>query len=132
MLIVTNWLNILVDRGENKGYVIEAKYDLATTYLDTLVLFFIDRDFFFMARQPPVVQRLLIVEASRSHSDRLLTRDIHAPGGIRNKRAAEDPHLRPAAAGIGTVDGDASMNSSCGLKRIYPSTGLRTTCFSHR
>jgi hypothetical protein len=24
MLIETNWLNMLVDRGENKGYVIQA------------------------------------------------------------------------------------------------------------
>jgi hypothetical protein len=38
MLIETNWLNMLVDRGENKGYVIQAaQYDLATAYLDTLI-----------------------------------------------------------------------------------------------
>jgi hypothetical protein len=61
--------------------------------------------FFFMAQQPIVVRGPLIVEALRSHSHTphsvglLLTRDIHAPGGIRShnpsKRAAADPHLRP-------------------------------------
>ena len=45
------------------------KYDLATAYLDTFVLFFIDGDFLFMAQQPLVDQGLLIVEASRSCSD---------------------------------------------------------------
>ena len=73
-----------------------------------------------MAQQPPVGQGLLIVEASRSHSDTpqsvgLLWKkdqmqrhvpdntrqktDIHAPGGIRirnpSKRVAADPRLRP-------------------------------------
>jgi hypothetical protein len=97
MLIETNWLNMLVTSFEL------SKYDLAN--LDTLVLFFIDGIFFFLARQPLVGQGLLIVEASRSLSDTpysvglLLTRDIHAPGWIRSrnpsKRAAADPHLRP-------------------------------------
>jgi hypothetical protein len=79
--------------------------------------------FFSMAQQPLVGQGLLIIEASRSHSDtphsvghsgrvisptqrplsdnaqHLQETDIHAPGGIRthnpSKRAAEDPLLRP-------------------------------------
>jgi hypothetical protein len=74
--------------------------------------------------QPPVGQGLLIIEASRSHSDihytvgrtpldegsaphrdlylttqTLYKTNIHAPGGIRthdpSKRAAADPSLRP-------------------------------------
>jgi hypothetical protein len=53
----------------------------------------------------------------------LLTRDIHAPGGIRirnpSKRAAADPQLDRAAIGIGTVDGGANMNNSRERKRIY-------------
>jgi len=72
-----------------------------------------------MAQQPLVSQGLLIIEASRSHSDTphldecpaqrrgfyLTThnihkrQDIHAPGGIRarypSKRTAADPRLRP-------------------------------------
>jgi hypothetical protein len=103
MLIETNWLNMLAERGENKVTSFKlTKYDLATAYLDTLVLVL---GFFFMAQQPIGGQGLLIVEASRSHSDTphsvglLLTRDIHAPGGIRSrnpsKREAADPHLRP-------------------------------------
>ena len=78
--------------------------------------------FFTMTQQPPVGQGLLIVEASRSHSDapqsvRLLwtsdkpnpetftwkrttlTRDMQAPDGIRthnlSRRAAAHPCLRP-------------------------------------
>ena len=39
-LMETNWLNMLVDRGENKVTSFKlTKYVLATTYLDTLVLF---------------------------------------------------------------------------------------------
>ena len=81
-----------------------------------------------MAQQPIGGQGLLIVEASRSHSDTphsvglLLTRDIHAPGGIRShspsKRAAADPQLDRAAIGIGAVEGDANMNNSRERKRI--------------
>jgi hypothetical protein len=77
-----------------------------------------------MAQQPPVGQSLLIIEASRSHSDTPHTRwdssgrvislmqrplpdttqhsqetDINVPGGIRthnlNKRTVADPRLRP-------------------------------------
>jgi hypothetical protein len=47
--------------------------------------------------------------------------------------ASERPQthaLDRAATRIGTVDGYANMNNSCGRKRIYPSTGLRATCFS--
>jgi hypothetical protein len=51
--------------------------------------------------------------------------DIRAPGGIRTR----NPSKR-AATGIGTIDGDANMNNGGGRKRMYPSTGLRTTCFS--
>jgi hypothetical protein len=76
---------------------------------------------FIMAQKTLVGQGLLIIEASRSHSDTphsvgllwtsnrpdaetstwkhtTLTRDLHAPGGIRthnpSKRAAADPQLR--------------------------------------
>jgi len=76
-----------------------------------------------MAQQPLVGQGLLIVEASRSHSDTphsvgllwtsdqpdaetstsqhpTLTRDIHVPSGIRtrnrSKRAAADPRFKTA------------------------------------
>jgi hypothetical protein len=45
------------------------KYDLATTYLDTLVLFSLKGIIYSMARQPIVGQGLLIVKASRSHSE---------------------------------------------------------------
>jgi hypothetical protein len=45
------------------------KYDLATAHLDTLVSFLLTGIFFSIARQPLVGQGLLIVNASRSHSD---------------------------------------------------------------
>jgi len=75
-----------------------------------------------MAQEPPVVQGIFTVEASRTHSDtlhsvgllwmsdqsdaetstwqsRTLTRDIHAPGGIRtrnpSRRATTNPCLWP-------------------------------------
>jgi len=81
-----------------------------------------------MAQQPPVGQGLLIIDASRSHSDTphsvgllwtsdrpdaetstwqhtVLTRDIHAFSGIRTRNPrnlpAADPYLNRAATGIG-------------------------------
>ena len=86
---------------------------------------------FFMAQQPLVGQGLVIIQASRSHSDtphsvRLLftsdrseaqtstwqhttlTRDIFVPGGIRtsntSKQAVANPRIRPRAyTGIGEL-----------------------------
>jgi hypothetical protein len=40
------------------------KYDLATSHLDTLVLFSLKGVFYFMAQQPLVGQGPLIIEAS--------------------------------------------------------------------
>ena len=135
------------------------KYDLATACLDTLVLLSLKKIFYSMARQPIVGQDLLIVEASRSPSapphsvGRLWTSvqpdaatatytthhthkkqtSMPQAGFEASIPASERPQthaLDRAATGIGTVDGDANMNNSCGRKRIYPSTGLRATCFS--
>ena len=51
MLIETNWLNMLVDRSENKVTSFKlTKYVLATTYLDTLVLFPLKGILYSMAR----------------------------------------------------------------------------------
>jgi hypothetical protein len=135
------------------------KYDLATTYLDTLVLFSLKGIFYSMVRQPIVDQGLLIVEASRSHthtthsvgllwtSDQpdaqtatYKTHNTHKrqtsmpPAGfepaIPTSERPQTHALDGATTGIGIVDGDAHMNNSGGRKRIYPSTGFRATCFS--
>jgi hypothetical protein len=47
------------------------KYDLATAYLDTLLSFLLTEIYFFFSivRHPLVGQGLLIIDASRSHSD---------------------------------------------------------------
>jgi hypothetical protein len=130
MLIETNWLNMLVDADENKGYAIQAdKYDLATTYLDTLVLLFIGGDiFFFMVQQPLVGQGLFIVKASRSHADTphsvrlLLTETSMTLAGFDAAiPASEWPQTHTfdrAAIGIGSLDGDANMYISRERKRI--------------
>jgi hypothetical protein len=82
MLIENNWLNMLVHRSENKGYIIQAhQVWFGNRVPGHLGIVFIDGEIFSIARQPPVVQDLLIIEASRSHSDTphsvglLLTRD---------------------------------------------------------
>jgi len=42
MLIEPDWLNMLVERGENKVTSFKlAKYDFAAAYLDTLVLLYL-------------------------------------------------------------------------------------------
>jgi hypothetical protein len=102
--------------------------------------------FFFMAQQPLLGQGLLIIEASRSHSDTahlvglLWTsdkpvaeistdntqhsqeRDIHAPGQIRtrnpSKRAAAAPRLRPRGRWDRHSFPNTKVNS---LKRKYSS-----------
>jgi hypothetical protein len=46
MLIETNWLNMLVDRGENKGYVIQADQVWFGNHIPGHpgIVFFIDED----------------------------------------------------------------------------------------
>jgi hypothetical protein len=112
-----------------------------------------------MAREPIVGQGLLIVEASRSHSDTphpvgllwtsdqsdaeaatYTTHNTHKretsllsagfEPAIPTSERPQTHTLDRAATGLGTVDGDANMNNDGGRQRIYPSTGLRATCFS--
>jgi hypothetical protein len=118
MLIETNWLNILVDRGEKNVTSFKlAKCDLATAHLGII---FIEGDVLFHGATALVEKGLLIIEASRSHSDTphsvgllwtsgqpdagtatytSLAIDFHTPGRTRThnprKREAADPRVRP-------------------------------------
>jgi hypothetical protein len=160
MLIETNcltcwWIGVKTKVASFKL----TKYDLATTYLDTVVSFSLKGIFYSMARQPIVGQGLLIIEASRSYSctphsvgllltsgqpdaetDTYRTHNTHKrqtsmpPAGFESAiPVSERPQthaLDRAATGIDTVDGNANMNNSGGRKRMYSSTGLRATCFT--
>jgi hypothetical protein len=75
MVIETEWLNMLLDRGENEGYVIQAhQVRFRSRMLDTLVsLSRTGALSFFPLRDSPLLdQGLLIIDASRSHSVGLL------------------------------------------------------------
>jgi hypothetical protein len=129
---------MLVDRGENKGYVIQGDQVRFGNHIAGHL--FIDEDIFFMARQPLVGQGFLIVEGSRSHSNTphsvglLLMRDIHAPGGIRSrnpsKRAVADPRLRQYGHWNRHWWRGCKHEQERWTKTDILSTGLRTTYFS--
>jgi hypothetical protein len=124
MLIETNWLNMLVDRGENKGCVIQADQVWFGNHIPGhLGVVLIHRDTLFhgviahsgsrphcwgftITLRHTTLGRTPLDEWSARRKDRYLHNtqhsqktDIHAPGGIRtlnpSKRAAVDPYLRP-------------------------------------
>jgi hypothetical protein len=125
MLIETNWLNILVDRGESKGYVIQADQIWFGNHIPGhLAIVLIEGDTSFHGAwahsgpRPPHCRGFTITLRHTAHGrtpldewsvrrrDRYLYNtqhsqetDIHAPGGIRSrnpsKRTAADPRLRP-------------------------------------
>jgi hypothetical protein len=65
MVIELDWLNMLVDKGENKGFVIQVDQVCFDHRIPGhLGIVVIDGDILFQARQPLVGQGLLIVEAS--------------------------------------------------------------------
>jgi hypothetical protein len=111
------------------------KYDLATAYLDNLVLFFNDGDIFFHGATapsgpgPPHCRGFTITlrhTALGRTSMPLSEFEVAIPASERPQTHAVDR----AATGIGTVDRDSNVNNSHVRKRIYPWRGLRATCFS--
>jgi hypothetical protein len=151
---------MLVDRGENKGYVIQAdKVWFGNHIPGHLGIVLIEGDTLFHGAIAPSVPRpphfrgfmitLRHTTLGRTPLDEWPTRRRTATFTTHNthKRqtsmpsagfepvipASERPQthaLDRAATGIGTADEDANMNNSRGRKRIYPSTGLWATCFS--
>jgi hypothetical protein len=119
------------------------KYDLATAPPDTLVSFLLTGKFSSFARQPLVCQGLLLVEASRSHSDTphsvglLLTSDqpyaepctwqhtVLTRGRHPCRRRDSNPQFQQGSGGrptldravtvFGSLDGDVNMNDSLRL-----------------
>ena len=160
MLIENNWLNMLVDKGENKDYVIRANQVWSGNRIPGhLSIVFIEGDNLFHGATAHSCQGLLVVEASRSHSDTphsvglfwtsdqpdtetatYTTHNTHKrqtcmpPAGFKAaipaRERSQTHALDCAATAIGTVHGDANMNNSGGRKQIYPSNGLRASCFS--
>ena len=140
MLIETNWLNIMVDRGENKGYVIQAdQVRFGNRTPDHLGILFIGGDILFHGATAHrglrsfrcrgftitlghiALGRTPLDEWSARRRDRYLhnthkRRTSMPPAGLEPAiPASERPQIHAldrAATGIGTVHGDANMNSS--------------------
>jgi hypothetical protein len=141
-LIETNWLNMLVDRGENKGYVIQADQVWLGNHIPGhLGIFFIDGDIFFQgatARSvpgPPHCRGFTITLRHTALGRTPLDERHLCPWRDSKPQSQQASGKRPtpldrAAIGIGSVDWDANTNNSRERKRIYPSRGLRTTCLS--
>jgi hypothetical protein len=148
-----------VDRGESKGYVIQDDQVWFRNHIpEHLVIVLIEGDILFHGARARSGQGLLIVEASGTHSNTLhsvgllwtsdqpdaetatYTTHKHSQKTfmppaefepvIPGSKRPQTHTLDRAAIEIGTVDGDANMNNGGGRKQMYPSTGLRATCFS--